>query len=130
MADFTAEAALAKELIDANGRSVAVIKRDEAVVDANKPWRGADQSTTEFSVSGAAVFVPLGGSELGSMFDQAADNTIRGEQVCMFAADNDGGFPLEEADMIRDGSVNWSIVNTQVLRPAEQAIIYFFEVKA
>lgn len=131
MADFAELAAVAKRLIDENGRTVSIIKLDKTAADPNKPWRGPvdPRATPIFTVTGKAVFVPLGGSDLGIEWPQ--DNNLkRGDQVCLFAADNDTGQELEKADEIEDGAGRWAIINTQLLQPADQRLLYFFEVAA
>ena len=40
----------------------------------------------------------------------------------------DGGYTLENFDLLVDGSVNWKIVHTEVLSPGSTRLIYMFEV--
>lgn len=124
MVDFVKLAATAKRLIDANGRTVTVRKQGSTPVDPAKPWRG--QSTPEAdSVTGKAVFVSP--SDLGYVVENQ-DNVKRADQVALFSANDDGGKALETFDTIVDGSVEWKILRTEVLKPADTRLIYQFEV--
>ncbi len=125
MANFTKLAATALRLINANGRTVTVVKRGNNPVDSDKPWRGqADFDKTV--VSGKAVFV--NSSDLG--FTVTDENNVkRSVKVALFAASSDGDSELETFDEIRDGSVKWQITKTEVLAPGDIRLLYMFEVK-
>lgn len=130
MADFSAQIALAKRLIEANGRTITLVKLDETS-DSAQPWLpdapdvGAAPADTQ---SGIGVFVPLASaSSLGFTTDDI-DGTKRNQQVCLFAAANDGGKQLEDFDELIDGTERYSIGKTLLLRPAEQRILYAIEV--
>ena len=127
MADFSAEVALAQELIAANGRSVSLVQLAKAAANPALPWRGPANARTPAlrTVTGKACFVPLGGSSLGIEFPDAAP----GSQVCLYPAAEDQGQPLEDFDEIIDGAERWAIASVQVLQPAEQRILYYFLVQ-
>lgn len=125
MADFSALAATAQRLIDANGREVSVVKRGSYAQDTDKPWRATDDYP-ETVVTGKAVFVS--GSDLGHNV-RDAENVRRADKVALFAADNDGGNHLEEFHVIVDGDAEWKITNAEVLQPADTRLLYLFEVE-
>jgi len=119
VANFTAMAAVAKRLIDANGRTVTLIQQGSDPLDLTKPWRG--QSTpVRASVSGKAVFTDTNTVN--------PDNAKRKRQGMLFAASNDSGLGLEDFDIVEDGSIQWKIVSVSVIGPADTRVLYKFEV--
>jgi hypothetical protein len=127
VANFPAAAALAKRLIDANGRVISLVRLSQVAANPAQPWRGpsAPRGATATTVTGRGCFVVLGGSELGIKFSAIEPDS----QVCMFPASDDGGYDLTEFDEIVDGSTRWRIIEAQVLRPADLKLMYFFLVK-
>ncbi len=125
MADFTALAAVAKTLIDANGRTVSIVRKGSHAQDSDMPWRGTDDYP-ETTITGKAVFVSE--SDLGHTVRDSED-TRRADKVALFAANDDGGHSLEEFHVIVDGSVEWKIGRAEVLQPADTRLLYMFEVK-
>lgn len=131
MVEYARLADTAQRLINENGRSVTLLKLSRADDDTNKPWRGSTtaRSAPEASVTGKAVFVPLSGADdLGFIVDQSS-GIKRGSEVALFAANDDGGNDLSLFDEIQDKGGSWKILNTQLLHPADQKILYFFEVE-
>ena len=122
MADFEA---LAKKLIDANGRTVSIIQLNDTPPNPAQPWRGvADPTSGQTAVTGKGVFVQLGGSNLGINFRESDPD----DQVLMFPAADDQGFPLEDFDEVLDNTERWKIKETQVLKPGNARYMYFFRV--
>lgn len=125
MADFGRLAAMAQRLIEANGRTVTIIKHGADPQDSDKPWRAGSQYPVA-SVTGRAVFVAP--SDLGHKVVDA-DNVRRAEKVALFAALDDGGHQLETFDVIEDGDSVWYIIKAEVLQPADTRLLYQFEVR-
>ena len=126
MANFVALAATTKRLIDANGRSVTVIKWGTAPQDADKPWRGRREYRSA-EVTGIAVFVPRT-QKLATVAEDDEAGTSRLRDYCYFAADNDGGYDLSTFDAIEDGEVVWRINSVEQITPASTRILYQIEV--
>lgn len=127
MANEAAALALAKRLIDANGRSITIVQLAKTAQDPSRPWRGPTNPRAPAlrSVTGFGCFVPLGGSDLGVTFPDDAPGT----QVLLFPAADDLGLPLEDFDEIIDGSARWAISNVQVLQPGAKRLLYYFLVQ-
>lgn len=126
MADFTKLAATAARLIEKNGRSVRVVRYGNNPQDQEKPWRGQKQYL-EAEVTGIAAFVPK--TQLIGTFATQEEGLLRESEYALFAAENDGGYHLEQFDALIDGDRVWRIVKTEVLAPAATRVIYMFEVK-
>ena len=125
MANFVGLAATAKRLIDANGRTITVIKWGSASRDADKPHRGRREYRAA-EVSGAGVFVPRTLS-LASRAEDVEGVTRKGDYF-YFAADNDDGELLETFDAIEDGGAIWKILSVELLAPADTRVLYQIEV--
>lgn len=125
MVDFVSLALTAKRLIDANGRTITVVKSGNVVADSAKPWE-VSSTPAAASVSGAGVFVDP--TLMGQMFS-SEEGVKRGEAVCLFAANNDGDYALETFDTITDGTRSWRIIRAKNLQPADTKILYMFEVE-
>lgn len=124
MADL---AAVAKRLIDREGRDISIVKLDEDPADPTKPWRSsaAPRGSAATAVAGKGVFVPLSGSDLGLTFTSGDEDST----VCLFPGSSDGGNQLEDFDEIIDGSQRWRIAETQVLQPGATRLLYAFLVQ-
>lgn len=121
MADFVA---LAKRLIDANGRAVSIVQLSNDPEDAAKPWRGpADpRDSNSVTVSGIGAFVPISGGNLGITFQDSGPD----DKVFIFPAADDEGKKLEDFDEVVDGTTRYKIQETQFLQPGAARIMYFF----
>lgn len=120
MADCVALAAVAKRLIDANGRSVTLIKHGSNPQNTEQPWRGqADYPVAQ--VTGIAAFVPATQVDSKLGWKQGAD-------YFLFPASDDGGHLLEFFDELVDGNVHWRIVHADVVGPGATRVLYMIEV--
>jgi len=129
MGDFYAEmAAVAQELIDANGRNVTLIRWKQAPADSNKPWQGPDDPRTvpDATDTVKGCFVPVGGSGLGKDTIDA-DALKRTRDVCLIGPG--ASFDLGTANELIDGSVHKGITFVQTLKPADTVIMYYVGVE-
>lgn len=124
MVDYASLAATAQRLIDANGRSVTLIKQGTHPQNHDEPWRG-QSSYPVAEVTGGAVFVAA--SDLGHMVEDT-EGLKRAEKVALFAADADEGNQLELFDVLKDGNVRWLIKHAEVLQPGNIRLVYVFGV--
>ena len=127
MADFDKLAATAQRLINANGRTVQIVKFGNTPQDSEQPWRGQKGTTYLQSVTGKAAFVPK--TQLVTTFAEVTDGVLLEGEYALFAADDDGGYALEDFDAIVDGGKEWSIGKTEIIAPADKRVLYMFEVK-
>lgn len=125
MADFVALAALAKRLIDANGRTVTIVKNGTTPQDTEQPWRGLSDYQTA-SVTGIGAFVPS--TQLKTWEVSTVDNTKRASNYVLFPASDDRGHLLEFFDELLDGDTRWKITSVEVLGPAGTRVLYMIKV--
>ena len=131
MVDFVRLAATAERLINANGRTISVIKLEKTAADPAKPWRGPADSRdpAQTTVTGRGSFVPIASAASLGIDVAQVDNLKEEAQVCLFPANSDGGNSLERFDEILDRGARWQIVLTSVLQPADTRLMYFFVVQ-
>lgn len=123
MSDHAKFAALAKRLIDKNGRNVTFKRLSPTPAVPAQPWRGNTTTPTSFGPF-KAVFVPFRGFTFGSEFiDTSLFKEV--ELICMVAG---GQADLETYHLITDSSKDYKIEWTQRLRPGDQTILYAFGV--
>ncbi len=119
--------ALAKRLIEGNGRSVTLVSDSTTPADVNAPQLGPDFSLGKVEEPVIAAFVPKAGSEFGISIAQLLNNElIQGfEQVALVAATSlSGANAIGVFDRLRDGATMWKIKNIEILQPGSLAILY------
>jgi len=127
--NYTSILTTAQRLINANGRTVFIIRLNRALDDSDKPWRGtADPRTSpDATQSLKAVFVSAGSaSNLGFLTE--SPETIPFEHKFMITAAVTG-VELEDYDEVVDDSKYYKIVRCQKLQPGDTAVLYFFELE-
>lgn len=133
MADFTRSAALAKRLIEKNGRAVTLVKSNRTPANVNQPWRGPSTAAPPASAQGGdeidaiAVFVPTSGSGLGrrTVDDPERPHIRNATDIALVASDSLGaGADLSVFDFLRDGSKLWKITGVQELRPSSTSVLW------
>lgn len=126
MADYTKFVKLATRLITAKGRSITLQRLSDSVADPDKPWLGNGEPTITAEVTAPAVFVPHMGSDLGMVVaNPELLSTV--DQVALVAPVQEG-LELMNQILDTDGQV-WRIEWVQVLKPAEQTVLYVVGVK-
>lgn len=127
--NYTSILATAQRLINANGRTVSVIRLSRALDDAGKPWRGTanPRTTPDATQSLKGVFVSAGSAtDLGFLTE--VPETIALEHKFMITAAVTG-VELEDYDEVVDDSKYYKIVRCQKLQPGDTALLYFFELE-
>ena len=124
MADFSRELQLAQQLIAQNGRQVTFRTLQASGVDPSQPWKTDSKPTARPTLQHAVFVSPTGGSEFG--FEEEADQSA--EQLVVAA----GGFAdLGTSHQISDPATGseWTVIKKHIFRPAEEVLLYGFEVK-
>lgn len=119
--------ALAKRLIDKNGRTVKVQRQTGTTpVDVAKPWLGVVPATSETTVK--AVFTTMRELEPFVRLASGRETPTRtpteaGASVALVPA---SGLPftIEIEHRIVDGSVTHEITSVEILKPGDAPILY------
>ncbi len=128
MADLVKLVATAQRLIKANGRSVTIIRHDETLADAAKPWDGPTSARTTPDETSAldAVFVPPASAVRLGLSTEQNDLIIRSEQIMIIAP---GAVDLTRFQEVLDGDVYWKITMVETLKPGPTLLLAFMGVK-
>ena len=129
--DYTTLANDAKQLINDFGRSATFIKFDQTPADPAKPWRGdgTPRDTPAATSTVFCVFVhPSSATQLG-LSVREPDFTGRQAQIVIFAPGDTDANNYETFDEILDGTIRWKIVRTELLKPGNLRMLYFFFVE-
>ena len=116
--------AVAQELIEEFGRPVTLQKLGKATTGSPTPWTGPGSPTVIESLPVAACFVPPSGLDLGKL-GITDDMLKRVSQVALVSPIQEN---LERMDTLLDNVV-YKVEWVQVLKPADQTVLYAFGVK-
>lgn len=134
MVNYTSLANTAERLIEANGRTIQLVKpADTPLRDAAKPWQGVAtprDNGNEVEQDVIAVFIQVGtDTQFGEDEESESSLLIRAQSKnFLIAAKSLGATDLRTFTEIRDGTVAFNIVDITVLRPGDTDIIAFVEV--
>lgn len=132
MVNFTALAATAKRLVEANGRAVSLLKDNRDPDNPAQPWRGTSTAPSAPEDTQAAIiaFVPAGGSGLGRLASDAAGTLlVQLDQVGLLAATTVDGIDVEKFDRVLDDGTSWRIVTRAKLQPSTTAVLWVLGLK-
>lgn len=120
MFDYAPVIATAKKLIKDFGRQAAFQKLSSTPVDSNKPWNGPGTPVVSETQNLDCVFVPAQGLALGKDF--VSEDLLK--QVSQVALVSPTINNLEAFHTVVDGGVTYKIKWVQVLKPANDIVLY------
>lgn len=126
MANYDEFVELANELLTEAGRVVVMQKLAAKGTDSTKPWNTSSINVIDEVTDIPAAFFPASGSDLGLKVI-TEEMLKRCEQVALVAPIQEG-LELMTRMIDSDNSV-WKLEWVQVLKPAEQTILYVIGVK-
>lgn len=126
--NYTNMRAMAKRLIDANGRDVSVVRQSRTEADPNEPWRAGEAAMTSLTVKGVILYMDL---------EQVNGLTVeRDDRIAFISAeaaeDVNATALLEEYDYVEDGGDRYDIINKNVIEPGpvgDSKVIYIFQLR-
>ncbi len=126
--NYTNMRAVAKRLIDANGRDIQVTRRSRTPVDPAEPWRASVATTTSLTVKGVILFADL---------EQVDNVTIeRDDKIAFISAEAVEDFNvtalLEDYDNVVDGTDTFNIINKNVIEPGpvgDSRVLYVLQLR-
>lgn len=129
MVNFANSKLLAKTLIEGNGRTVTVSRRDTTADDPAKPWRGPPVPGADTTVSVKAVIL--------NFEDALVDGTRvrRGDKKALIAVQSvedatTGTAPdLKSFDTLVDGAQNWNIESVNEVDPGDTSVLYTLQIR-
>jgi len=134
--NITRLAALAKRLIDENGRPITLQASSTTPIDPLKPWRGqtgiATENTPDQSVTATGVFLNQADEDNFGHVERDTDETLlkRGQQRVLVAfTDLVPSTDVSQFDILLDGTSKWRIVSANILQPGTVGVLYDFAVE-
>lgn len=122
--DYVRLAATVVRLINKNGRDLVLAKLETEPADPTKPWKGAGEPTIGESTELKGVFVPVTGGGLGLSF--ISDELLQTAQQVLLVGP--GEEDLSRRNVVIDSAVQWRVNWCEVLKPADQTMLYAFGV--
>lgn len=134
--NITKLAAVAKRLIDENGRSITLQASGTTPINALQPWRGqtgvATESAPDQSVTATGAFLNQADLDNFGYQEQNTEGTLlkRGQQWLIVAAtDLDPDTDVSQFDTVLDGTRPWTIIKANILQPGTTRVLYDFVVE-
>ena len=130
MVDFASLKSLAERLIEANGRDLTLVRRDQGnLVDANQPWRGSTEvSEISFVVKG--VFTEFEKTDFdGSLVRRGDKRVLISDQSVLDESAGASNLKIEDYDHILDDGVRWKIISAETIQPGPTRIFYDIHVR-
>lgn len=122
--DYVRLAALAKKLIEKNGRSVTFRQLSATPTDPTTPWRTTAPAVAASATQNAA-FVSLSSRHLGIELTQEQLNLRANEMVLA------GGSALDmlKINQIVDGAETYAVQWVQTIKPGDTAVFYAYGIR-
>lgn len=130
MVDYVNFQNLAERLIEANGRDLSLVRRDQDnPVDPAKPWRGSTEADT-ITVTVKGVFVKYEKEDFDGSLIRRGDKRVL---IAAKSVTDEGGsaanLKIEDYDHILDAGVRWKILDADPIEPGPLRILYDLQVR-
>lgn len=121
---------LAERLIEANGRDLTLVRRDQAnPVDPNEPWRGSTEAA-EISFVVKGVFTEFEKEDFdGTLVRRGDKRVLIADQSVLDESGAASNLKIEDYDHILDNGVRWKILSVETIQPGPTRIFYDIHVR-
>lgn len=120
--DYAALATVSQTLIEANGRSVTLVKVSEVPLTPAQPWRG--NTTTETLSVVTAVMMDY------EKEDVDGDLVRAGDQIAVVAEKSAPSADIEDYELLRDDeNQEWKIINVDKIRPGPTTLVFLIQLR-
>lgn len=125
MVDFASFRNLAERLIEANGRELSLVRRDQGnPTDPAKPWRGSTEAGT-ITVVVKGVFIEFEKEDFDGTLVRRGDKRVL---IADKSVTDEGGsaanLKIEDYDHILDGGTRWKIMKAELIAPGDTRIMF------
>ena len=130
MVNYTSFRSLAERLIEANGRSLTLVRRDQGnPTDSDKPWRDSTEADT-VSTTLTGLFVEYEKEDFdGSLIRRGDKKILIAAKSVEDESASSVNVKIEDYDHILDGTVRWKIVAVDLIEPGPSRVMYEIQVR-
>ena len=130
MVNYVSFQNLAERLIEANGRTISLVRRDQGnPIDPNKPWRGSTEAD-EITVIVKGVVIDFEKEDFDGSLVRRGDKRIL---IAAKSVTDEGGnapnLKIEDYDYVLDGGVRWKIITAMLIEPGPLRIMFDLQVR-
>jgi hypothetical protein len=130
MVDYVSFQNLAERLIEANGRDLSLVRRDQVnLTDPTKPWRGSTEVDT-ITVVVKGVFIDFEKEDFdGSLVRRGDKRVLIAAKSVTDEGGNASNLKIEDYDHILDAGVRWKIITVETIEPGPLRIMFDIQVR-
>lgn len=129
MVDYASFRLLAERLIEANGRELTLVRRDQGnLTDPAKPWRGSTEADT-ITVVVKGVFTEFEKEDFDGTLVRRGDKRVLISDKSVSDESSALNLKIEDYDHILDGKVRWKIMKPELIEPGDTRIMYDIHVR-
>lgn len=129
MVDFVSFQNLAERLIEENGRTISLVRRDQAnFTDPNKPWRGSTD-VDEITVVVKGVFIEYEKMDFDGSLVRRGDKRLLVAAKSVTDESSASNLKIEDYDEVLDGGTRWKIITAELIEPGDLRIMFDIQVR-
>ena len=128
--NYTKFRLLAERLIEANGRDISLVRRDQGnPTDPNKPWRGSTEAD-EIIVVVKGVFTEFEKEDFdGTLVRRGDKRVLIADKSVIDEGGGAANLKIEDYDHILDGGTRWEIMKAELIEPGSTRILFDLHVR-
>ena len=130
MVNYANLKSLAERLIETNGRTLTLVRRDQGNPSVSaKPWRGSTEAA-EISFTVKGVFTEFEKEDFdGSLVRRGDKRVLIADQSVLDEGGSATPLTIEDYDHILDGTIRYKILNAELIQPGPTRIFYEIHVR-
>ncbi len=128
--DYASFRLLAERLIEANGRDLSLVRRDQGnLIDPAKPWRGSTEAA-EVTVVVKGVFIEFEKEDFdGSLVRRGDKRILVADKSVIDEGGSATNLKIEDYDHVLDNKVRWKIITAVLIEPGDTRIMFDLQVR-
>jgi len=128
--DYVAFQSLAERLIEENGRTLSLVRRDQGnPIDPAKPWRGSTE-VAEITVIVKGVFIDFEKEDFdGSLVRRGDKRVLIADKSVTDEGGNASNLIISDYDHILDAGIRWKIITVKTIEPGPLRIMFDLQVR-
>ena len=130
MVDFIKFRNLAERLIEENGRTLSLVRRDQGnPTNPAQPWRGSTEAAT-ITVAVLGVVIDFEKEDFdGSLVRRGDKRILISDKSVIDEGGGASNLQIEDYDHILDGTTRWKILTVNLIEPGDTRIMYDLQVR-